>query len=110
MYVMSSLPPSQQSLAGGIFNTVSKLVSNIGLGITTAIYNAVRNEGGSSVTRPYAATYWFATAIAGVAIFTVPFLKLGTQGGNASPSEPSDEDPLDQVSDGLDVQIEKTKA
>ncbi|OKL62154.1 hypothetical protein UA08_02382 [Talaromyces atroroseus] len=110
MYVMSSLPPSQQSLAGGIFNTVSKLVSNVGLGVTTAIYNAVRNQGGSSVIRPYAATYWFATAIAGVAILTVPFLKIGTQGGNHASNERSDEESLDQVGDNVTVQTEKCKA
>ena len=91
MYVISSLPPSEQSLAGGIFNTVSKLVSNVGLGVTTAIYNAARDENGSSVIRPYLETYWFATAIAGAAIFLVPFLKIGTQGGGAS-KEQSDED------------------
>jgi hypothetical protein len=98
---MSSLPPSEQSLAGGIFNTVSKLVSNVGLGITTAIYNAVRDEGSSSVIRPYLATYWFATAIAGVAIFLVPFLKIGTQGGGDS-KEQSDED----FSDSANIQVE----
>lgn len=98
---MSSLPPSQQSLAGGIFNTVSKLVSNIGLGISTAIYNAVRNQGGSSAIRPYASTYWFATAIAGAAILLVPFLKLGTQGGDES-SVPSDEDALDTTHEQIE--------
>lgn len=101
MYVMSSLPPSEQSLAGGIFNTVSKLVSNVGLGVTTAIYNAVRDESGSSVIRPYLSTYWFATAIAGVAIFLVPFLKIGTQGGGDS-KEQSDED----SSGGDNIQVE----
>ncbi|GAM43152.1 hypothetical protein TCE0_047r17728 [Talaromyces pinophilus] len=101
MYVMSSLPPSEQSLAGGIFNTVSKLVSNVGLGITTAIYNAVRDESGSSVIRPYLSTYWFATAIAGVAIFLVPFLKIGTQGGGDS-KEQFDED----LSNSENIQVE----
>lgn len=101
MYVMSSLPPSEQSLAGGIFNTVSKLVSNVGLGVTTAIYNAVRDQGGSSVIRPYLSTYWFATAVAGIAIFLVPFLKLGTQGGG-NLIERSDED----LSDGGNTLVE----
>lgn len=101
MYVMSSLPPAEQSLAGGIFNTVSKLVSNVGLGISTAIYNAVRDKGGSSAIRPYLSTYWFAAAIAGVAIFLVPFLKIGTQGGGDSKDQ-SDGD----LTDGGSTQVE----
>ncbi|KAH8703302.1 putative MFS multidrug transporter [Talaromyces proteolyticus] len=81
MYVMSSLPPSDQSLAGGIFNTVSKICGNISLGITTAVYNSVRNEGSLTPIKPYLATYWFAAASAGLGVLLVPFLKLGTQGG-----------------------------
>ena len=77
---MSSLPPSDQSLAGGIFNTVSKVGANVGLGVTTAIYNAVRNQAGSSPIKPYLATYWAAAVLSGMAVFLVPFLKLGTQG------------------------------
>ena len=107
---MSSLPPSQQSLAGGIFNTVSKLVSNVGLGITTAIYNAVRNQGGSSAIRPYLSTYWFAAAISGAAILTVPFLKLGTQGNNNDGSkESSDDGSLDRGCDTLHAQVNECK-
>lgn len=34
--------------------------------------------------RPYLAVYWFAAAAAGLSLFMVPFLKLGTQ-GNAAP-------------------------
>lgn len=99
---MSSLPPSEQSLAGGIFNTVSKLVSNVGLGISTAIFNAVRDQGGASVIKPYLATYWFATTIAGVAILLVPFLKLGTQGETA-PTERSNEDLIESADMGMEV-------
>lgn len=79
---MSSLPPSQQSLAGGIFNTVSKLCGAIGLGISASVYNAesTTTEALQTSTRPYAAAFWFCTAAAGVGIFFVPFLTIGTQG------------------------------
>lgn len=86
MYVMSSLPPSQQSIAGGIFNTVSKLCNNLGLGIATSVNSAVAHQMTASTPaiRPYLATYWFAAAAAGISLFMVPFLTIGTQGGDGS--------------------------
>lgn len=88
MYVMSSLPSSEQSVAGGIFNTISKLCNNISLGISTAVYNAVRAQQSSTSIRPYLATFWFGAAISGISIFLVPFLRLGTQGGKESHHRP----------------------
>ncbi|EPS31963.1 hypothetical protein PDE_06922 [Penicillium oxalicum 114-2] len=85
MYVMSSLPPSQQSIAGGIFNTVSKLCNNLGLGIATSISSSMASQMASSGSniRPYLAVYWFGAACAGLSVVIVPFLTLGTQGGDA---------------------------
>jgi predicted MFS family arabinose efflux permease len=85
MYVLSSLPPSQQSIAGGIFNTVSKLCNNLGLGIATSVNSAVANQmtATTPAINPYLAVYWFAAAAAGLSLFMVPFLTLGTQGGSA---------------------------
>lgn len=82
MYVMSSLPPSQQSIAGGIFNTVSKLCNNLGLGIATSVHSAVANQASTSAIRPYLAVYWFSAAAAGLSLVLVPFLTLETQGGS----------------------------
>jgi MFS family permease len=84
MYVMSSLPPSQQSIAGGIFNTVNKLCNNLGLGISTSVFNSVRAQmtTESRPIRPYLSVYWFAAAAAGLSLFLVPFLTLGMQGGD----------------------------
>ncbi|KIM93413.1 hypothetical protein OIDMADRAFT_137782 [Oidiodendron maius Zn] len=82
MYVMSSLPPEQQSLAGGIFNTVTKVCSAVGLGITASIYNAESNGTAALQTtiRPYTMVFWFCVASAGAGLFFVPFLTIGTQG------------------------------
>ena len=87
MYVMSSLPPNQQSIAGGIFNTVSKLCNNLGLGIATSVNSSVASQMTASTPaiRPYLAVFWFAAACAGLSVFMVPFLTLGTQGGDAGP-------------------------
>jgi hypothetical protein len=82
MYVMSSLPPAQQSLAGGIFNTVTKVCSAVGLGISASIYNAESTGKAALQTtiRPYNMVFWFCVASAGTGLLFVPFLTIGTQG------------------------------
>ncbi|KAE8443391.1 hypothetical protein EG329_001950 [Mollisiaceae sp. DMI_Dod_QoI] len=82
MYVMSSLPHHQQSLAGGIFNTVIKICSAIGLGISASIYNA-ESQGTAALQttlRPYRMVFWFCVASAGMGLCFVPWLTIGTQG------------------------------
>ena len=92
MYVMSSLPPAQQSLAGGIFNTVTKVCSAVGLGISASIYNAESskssNSGGALQTgiRPYKMVFWFCVASAGFGLMFVPFLSIKTQGHSETSS------------------------
>lgn len=86
MYVMSSMPPSQQSIAGGIFQTVAKLSMTIGFGIATAVFNAVQKNPQMSdywdkTTQPYAATLWLSAAASILSVCLVPLLTLGTQGG-----------------------------
>ncbi|KAF9876104.1 aminotriazole resistance [Colletotrichum karsti] len=86
MYVVSSLPKSQQSIAGSIFQTVSKLSVTIGLGICTAIYNSMSKNPAISgyyaydSFEPYAATFWFAMGSTFISMFLVPFLRIKTQG------------------------------
>ncbi|KAJ5214867.1 hypothetical protein N7468_010546 [Penicillium chermesinum] len=89
MYVMSSLPSHQQSIAGGIFNTVSKLCNNLGLGIATSVRSAIASQmiPSTPAIRPYLGAYWFAAAAAGLSLFFVPFLTLGTQGGDSEKAE-----------------------
>lgn len=89
MYVMSSLPPDQQSIAGGIFNTVSKLCNNLGLGIATSVEGAIVDSMTASTPaiRPYLGVYWFSAAAAGLSLFLIPFLTLGTQGDDSSASD-----------------------
>lgn len=86
---MSSLPSHQQSIAGGIFNTVSKLCNNLGLGIATSVNSALASQMTPSTPaiRPYLGVYWFAAAGAGLSLFLVPFLTLGTQGDNVEKTE-----------------------
>ena len=84
MYVMSSLPPAQQSVAGGMFNTVTRLVSSVGLGIQTGVFTSLGGAAGGSGNggyRAYQATYWVSLGGAVVAMGLLPFLRIGTQGG-----------------------------
>ncbi|KAJ5545168.1 hypothetical protein N7461_007472 [Penicillium sp. DV-2018c] len=89
MYVMSTLPPSQQSIAGGIFNTVIKLCNNLGLGIATSVQSSVlhRVSASSPAIRPYLSAFWFAAAVAGVSMFMVPFLTIDKQGNTVRESD-----------------------
>ena len=86
MYVLSALPPHRQSIAGSIFQTVTKLCIAVGYGITTAIFNAVSANPSISgyyandSAEPYAATFWFSMSIAVVGFALVPLLTIGTQG------------------------------
>ncbi|OCT49013.1 Major Facilitator Superfamily protein [Cladophialophora carrionii] len=95
MYVMSSLPSEQQSVAGGLFNTVTRLVATVGLGIQTSIYNTAGGsaEGAGALRyRPYQATFWVSLAGAFLALFLVPFLTIGCQGGRKKPANGGHED------------------
>lgn len=88
MLVMTSLPKSHQSVAGGIFQTGVRLTATIGLAVATAVFNAVQREPSLSTfwdteTQPYAAVFWISVAWAGLSMCLVPFLTLGTQGGKA---------------------------
>jgi MFS family permease len=86
MYVMSSLSKEQQSVAGGLFQMVTRLCVTVGMGISTAIFDGVVNHPAKSGSdagtqeEPYAATFWFAMAASGLSIFFVPFLSIKTQG------------------------------
>lgn len=84
MYVMSSVPVEQQSVAGGLFQAVSRLAATITIGVQTSVYNGI---GGSSSGagaldyRPYQATFWVSLAFAALGMLLVPFLRIGSQGG-----------------------------
>ena len=90
---MSSMSKSQQSIAGGIFQTITKLCITVGFGISTAIYNAVEKAPATSgyyahdPIQPYASTFWFSTAVAACSVVLVPFLTIGTQGHSQSVDE-----------------------
>ncbi|KAF1961337.1 hypothetical protein CC80DRAFT_488635 [Byssothecium circinans] len=86
MYVLSSMPTNKQSIAGSLFQTLTRLCSAVGYGIATAIFDSVQRNPTSSgyyagnAAEPYAAAFWFSTGSAVVGLAFVPFLRIGTQG------------------------------
>ena len=84
MYVMQSLPSHQQSLAGGIFNTMIRLCSTVSLGITTAVFSstAISPAGEADPMLKFTRAWQVSLAMAGVSVFFLPFIKLGTQGNS----------------------------
>ncbi|KAK5951882.1 hypothetical protein OHC33_007175 [Knufia fluminis] len=82
-YVMSSLPLDQQSVAGGMFSTVTRLASTVGLGISTTVF---ASAGGTTEVsrdvpwRPYQSTFWVSLVGAVLGLALTPFLTIGKQG------------------------------
>jgi hypothetical protein len=90
---MSSLSKEQQSVAGGFFQMTTRLVSVIGMGVTTAIFDGVQQHPATSgihagdPAEPYAATFWCAMGACALSVLFVPFLTIGTQGHGAGNRE-----------------------
>jgi MFS family permease len=92
MYVMSSLPSEQQSVAGGMFNTVSRVCSSMGFGISTAVFSGLSGSADGGLHAPfhaYQATFWVALAGAGLALFFLPFLTIESQGAKKKKESPA---------------------
>ena len=93
---MSALPSEQQSIAGGLLNTVSRLSAAIGLGIQTSIYTnagggaAASSPQGITSYRPYQSTFWVSVVGAFLALLFLPFLTIGRQGARnkGGPAKP----------------------
>jgi hypothetical protein len=115
MYVLSSLPPSQQSIAGSIIQTITKLCVAVAYGVSTAIFNAVSASPAKTgyyandTAQPYAATFWLGFALGAIGVAMVPFLTIRTQGhrGDNTPAVVA----ADPVTVGAEVRVpEKDKS
>ncbi|KAH7392972.1 major facilitator superfamily domain-containing protein [Pyrenochaeta sp. MPI-SDFR-AT-0127] len=86
MYVLSSMPIHKQSIAGSLFQTLTRLCTAVSYGIATAIFDAVENNPSkkgyyaNNPVEPFAATFWFSAGCAFIGLLFVPFLRIGTQG------------------------------
>ena len=88
MYVMTSLPPDQQGIAGGILQTITKLFTTIGFGVITAVFDSVQKNpslGGYyrdyPLSQPYSAGFFYCMASAALIIVLTAFQTIVTQGG-----------------------------
>lgn len=86
MYVLSSMPANKQSIAGSLFQTLTRLCTAVSYGVATAVFDAVENSPSASgyyannAVEPFAAVFWFAAGCSAIGIVLVPFLRIGTQG------------------------------
>lgn len=83
---MSSLPSEQQSVAGGLFQTATRLASTIGLGVSTTVFNAAGGTtqlSGDIPWRPYQATFWVSLVGAVIALALTFFVTIGKQGARS---------------------------
>ena len=83
---MSTMPRNEQSVAGGLFQTVIRLCTTIGFGISTAAFNAVQAHPSDSgyysgdPIEPYSAAFWFSFASAATSLLLLPWVTVGPQG------------------------------
>ena len=80
------MPTNKQSIAGSLFQTLTRLCTAIAYGAATAIFDAVQRRPATSgyyarnAAEPFAAVFWFAAAASVPGLLLVPFLRIGTQG------------------------------
>jgi hypothetical protein len=78
LIIADALPASKQSLAGGVFNTVSQIKNSVGLTISAVISatvittHAYKPSSAEALEKGFRATVWFCFA----AMFSVIFLSF----------------------------------
>lgn len=85
MYVMQSLPPDAQGLASGIMNTLVRLASTLSMGLATAVYATYEGRADEDAADPmlkFTRTFQVSVALAALGVLVVPFIRIGTQGGD----------------------------
>lgn len=100
MYVMLSMPASQQSIAGSLLQMVTKLTVTLSFGISTAIFNNVQAKPSkkgyyaNNPGEPYSMVFWYCCGCCVVCVALCPFLTINTQ-GNAVADEPMGNEEVD---------------
>ena len=93
MYVMLSMPSSQQSLAGSLLQMITRLSVTISFGISTAIFNNVQARPSktgyyaNNPGEPYSMVFWYCLGCSVVCVALCPFLTINTQGNAATEVE-----------------------
>ncbi|KAL6708338.1 hypothetical protein ACN47E_003262 [Coniothyrium glycines] len=86
MYVLSSMPINKQSIAGSLFQTLTRLCTAVSFGIATAIFDAIQKQPPTSgyyannPMAPFAGVFWFSAGVSLPGLVLVPLLRITTQG------------------------------
>ncbi|KAL7269710.1 hypothetical protein RUND412_007613 [Rhizina undulata] len=112
MYVLSALPKTHQSTAGGVFNTCLQLAQAVGVGISTAVYDAIVGNGPAAETtevkmKGFSVVFWFATVVAAATLLGLPWLKLRRQGEVKDSETSSTAEKDEEAGDGV-IKAEET--
>ncbi|KAH6911804.1 efflux protein [Coprinopsis sp. MPI-PUGE-AT-0042] len=96
IYVARIALPEEQSVAGGMFNTMTQLGTAIGVTVTTVVFDAVRSKNGPGADQllSYQAAQWaaFAFGIIATIIAVVTFRGVGVVGDRKSKPDSLDEE------------------
>lgn len=100
------MPLDKQSIAGSLFQTISRLCSAVAYGIVTAIFDHVQKNPAKSgyyannAAEPYSSAFWFAAAAAFPSMLLFPFLRIGTQGHTGDTRRGKQTDKREDESEG----------
>jgi hypothetical protein len=98
MYVMLSMPASQQSIAGSLLQMVTKLTVTLSFGISTAIFNNVQAKPsktgyyGNNAGEPYSMVFWYCCGCCVLCVALCPFLTINTQGNAVAEEQGVDDE------------------
>ncbi|KAK6611687.1 Drug resistance protein YOR378W-like 5 [Botrytis cinerea] len=90
IFITTSLPSSQQGLAGALINSIMQFAIAVCLGLSEIIANAVQNKSGS-LRDSYRAVFWFEVTCASVALcILIPFCKIDSATAGLTDDERKD--------------------
>ncbi|KAJ7264038.1 major facilitator superfamily domain-containing protein [Mycena haematopus] len=92
MFVADSVGPGEQSVAGGVFQTMTQLGTSLGVTASTILFNHVQQQNafpGGDTLKSYHAAMWMGVGFGGVAtLFALAaFRGVGTPGRPESPPD-----------------------
>ncbi|TGO26005.1 hypothetical protein BPAE_0068g00390 [Botrytis paeoniae] len=90
IFITTSLPSSQQGLAGALINSIMQFSIAVCLGLSEIISNAVQNKSGS-LRDSYRAVFWFEVTCASIALcILIPFCKIDSATAGLTDEERKD--------------------
>ena len=88
LHVLSVLPLRHHAIGASLLQTTTRLSVPIGMAVTTAVWSSVQTrEAPGRPEMPYMYAFITTTALSALALALVPFIRIGTLGGDESPGD-----------------------